>query len=241
MIANAWNETPAQGISISYYQNGELTDRSVSTNYMIAGDGNGNGYVIADLGSTQVKFQFGTGKADRVSFGPNSPQYNNGQIIYLINAIASVDGTVSYDYLSEIFNNPNKLCGFYEFKRVGNGWPGEIVGLGIIALHMPSKQTVSANWGAWCVTLAAKGLTTETASQLFKSSWNLMTDELQAWMNSRGEYVPSSIELGATAISIFEQNVTELSQGFGQVSTGPCSGNIPTSVARYDCLFDLSP
>ena len=54
-----------------------------------------------------------------------------------------------------------------------------------------------------------------------------------------GENAPSNREMAAIAIRMFEINVKELSTGWGQVSTGPCMGNIPSSPARYGCLFDF--
>jgi hypothetical protein len=98
MVRNAWNATPASGVSYSYYDNGNLIDRLVTTNYVAFGDGNGNGYITGNFNGLKMTRTFGNGNATQYGVGPGNSEFDG--LMYQIpsgtyDIVASMNGGVA--------------------------------------------------------------------------------------------------------------------------------------------------
>jgi RHS repeat-associated protein len=143
-----------------------------------------------------------------------------------------------------VLGSGNKITGDYDFAKTGNGWTGEITGLGVAARNSRTNQIVNVELPLLCITIKPIGPNTkQEASDAFVKSWNTMTDRLDNWLDSQGDRLITTPELRTQVMSIFntQMNMNTLYNSTTVATTvGPCSGNIPVTQAQYswwDTLF----
>ncbi|HMI67903.1 MAG TPA: hypothetical protein VK517_17800, partial [Cyclobacteriaceae bacterium] len=140
----------------------------------------------------------------------------------------------------DYFGSGNKITGDYAFVKTGNGWTGEVTGLGVAARNSKTNQILNAEFGPLCITIKPIGPNTQQgASDAFVQSWNAMTDRLENWLDAQGDRPVTNLQLQNQAMSLFN---TELNMNalYSSTSLGPCSGNVPVTQATYswwDSLF----
>jgi hypothetical protein len=128
--------------------------------------------------------------------------------------------------------SPNKLCGTYEFTRVGSGLTAEIVRLIANAHHNYTNNFLNVMWGAMCVTFGSSTPNSSVASQSFNLAWNLTMDEAQYWLNSVDRVV-TEIELSNFIKEQLRINLQIYSNGYVRLATGPCIGGVASTTTRY--------
>ncbi|MNL18091.1 hypothetical protein D3C87_1392220 [compost metagenome] len=130
--------------------------------------------------------------------------------------------------------NKNKLCGTYNFKKVGNANVVNISGLGFSASNTTGDK-VFADLPTVCVTIPNYNLPLAQSSAQFNAAWSNTMNELMTYLNNTSGIInPTPWNLREL---ILEFLITNLNYSAGlnsgvSVITGTCSG-IPSSTAVY--------
>ncbi|MEQ9405477.1 MAG: hypothetical protein RIM99_17940 [Cyclobacteriaceae bacterium] len=130
--------------------------------------------------------------------------------------------------------NPFKVCASsLDFQLTGEGFTAEITSLGALVVHDLTLQSVNVELGVVCVTLPANRFSNRyDAAAGFAAIMNYTRDLLDSKADA-GELAMNAVSIRNEMISIINSELNNFLPG-STFSTGPCSGNIPTSVATYD-------
>ncbi|WP_343589387.1 hypothetical protein [Flavobacterium sp.] len=130
--------------------------------------------------------------------------------------------------------NKNKLCGTYNFIKVGNANVANISGLGFSA-SSPSGDKVFADLPTVCVTIPNYNLPLARSSAQFNIAWTNTMNELMSYLNNTSGIInPTPWKLRELIIEFLIANLNYsagLNSGVS-VITGTCSG-VPSSTAIY--------
>ncbi|MEI9920872.1 MAG: RHS repeat-associated core domain-containing protein [Bacteroidota bacterium] len=144
----------------------------------------------------------------------------------------------------------NRLHGSYPFKKTGKAFTGQINGLGITAINSKTKKRLNVDLGPVCITIkpavsddddpwVSDSEKSQMASDAFVQAWNAMTDEVDVWLNERGDGV-TELELRSKVKLTLEIKLRDNSLTFSSaISYGKCLGSIPISEACYSFICDI--
>ncbi|MNQ71097.1 hypothetical protein D3C85_857580 [compost metagenome] len=169
-------------------------------------------------------------------YGPRSPVIGGGDTgnYTLPNGGGASTGGGGSAPINNYIINKNKLCGTYNFKKVGNANVVNISGLGFSASNTTGDK-VFADLPTVCVTIPNYNLPLAQSSAQFNAAWSNTMNELMTYLNNTSGIInPTPWNLREL---ILEFLITNLNYSAGlnsgvSVITGTCSG-ILSSTAVY--------
>lgn len=128
----------------------------------------------------------------------------------------------------------NRICGSYGFLKVGDGYTGEVLGLGVTAHHSSTNRVVEVTWPSMCITFGSALSNSVMASEKLVEAWNAATNDFQAWLNASTRN-PTDFEIARYLLSRFKFYLGLFSGGYTAVTTSSCVGQIPKTQANFNC------
>lgn len=128
-----------------------------------------------------------------------------------------------------------RICGNYNFTQVGNGFTGEVTHLFINAQFSSPFKHLSSTWGALCIAYGSNMSNSASASTNFVRSWNDAVRQLDFWMrtNVAAAQALDNQTFGAKFFAYFKYYMDQNSNGYFNVTTGGCLGNVSSTQATY--------
>lgn len=133
---------------------------------------------------------------------------------------------------SIVEGNNNRLCGLYDFAKVGDGYTAEIMGLGAKAKHSTTNRVVFVSWSAMCITFGSSIKSSRIASEKMTEAWNSATNDLLFWLDSSTNS-PTDLQVSRFLLNRFKFYLGLYSGGYTAVSVSSCIGQIPRTQAAF--------